>query len=137
MQLSRRLLTNQDSFSSVTFMPVSNMYTSFSTRGSLPDDGNVIITVTDNMNQAFSFSEQHNQNWPAIGVEAIIGSNEFIKSITVSTDDPNGFVNVKIVDFGFATAVPEASTWAMMILGFVGVGFLAYRRRGQQNFRLA
>ena len=28
------------------------------------------------------------------------------------------------------TAVPEASTWAMMILGFMGVGFLAYRRKG-------
>jgi hypothetical protein len=27
-------------------------------------------------------------------------------------------------------AVPEASTWAMMILGFFGVGFMAYRRKG-------
>jgi PEP-CTERM motif-containing protein len=27
------------------------------------------------------------------------------------------------------SAVPEPSTWAMMILGFFGVGFLAYRRR--------
>jgi hypothetical protein len=27
------------------------------------------------------------------------------------------------------TAVPEPSTWAMMILGFFGVGFMAYRRR--------
>jgi hypothetical protein len=26
-------------------------------------------------------------------------------------------------------AVPEPSTWAMMILGFAGVGFMAYRRR--------
>ena len=26
-------------------------------------------------------------------------------------------------------AVPEPSTWAMMILGFAGVGFLAYRRK--------
>jgi PEP-CTERM motif len=30
---------------------------------------------------------------------------------------------------GFADAVPEPSTWAMMILGFAGVGFMAYRRR--------
>jgi hypothetical protein len=27
------------------------------------------------------------------------------------------------------TAVPEPSTWAMMLLGFAGVGFMAYRRR--------
>jgi hypothetical protein len=26
-------------------------------------------------------------------------------------------------------AVPEPSTWAMLLLGFAGVGFMAYRRR--------
>ena len=31
----------------------------------------------------------------------------------------------------FLTAVPEPSTWAMMILGFAGIGFLTYRRRNQ------
>ncbi|MBR0995646.1 hypothetical protein JQ580_33575 [Bradyrhizobium japonicum] len=37
------------------------------------------------------------------------------------------------------SAVPEASTWAMMITGFFGIGFLAYRGRRQSNaaFRLA
>nr|WP_283807286.1 PEPxxWA-CTERM sorting domain-containing protein [Bradyrhizobium lablabi] len=25
--------------------------------------------------------------------------------------------------------MPEPSTWAMMILGFAGVGFMAYRRK--------
>ena len=28
-------------------------------------------------------------------------------------------------------AVPEPSTWAMMILGFFGVGFMAYRRKSK------
>jgi hypothetical protein len=32
-------------------------------------------------------------------------------------------------------AVPEASTWAMMILGFAGVGFMAYRRKSKPAFR--
>ena len=27
--------------------------------------------------------------------------------------------------------VPEPSTWALMILGFAGVGFMAYRRKNQ------
>jgi hypothetical protein len=27
------------------------------------------------------------------------------------------------------SAVPEPSTWAMMILGFFGLGFMAYRKR--------
>jgi hypothetical protein len=33
--------------------------------------------------------------------------------------------------------VPEPSTWAMMILGFLGVGFVAYRRKSQSSFRIA
>ena len=28
-------------------------------------------------------------------------------------------------------AVPEPSTWAMLILGFVGIGFMAYRRKAK------
>jgi hypothetical protein len=33
------------------------------------------------------------------------------------------------VSLDVEAAVPEPSTWAMLILGFVGVGFMAYRRR--------
>jgi hypothetical protein len=29
----------------------------------------------------------------------------------------------------FTTAVPEPSTWAMLLLGFAGIGFMAYRRK--------
>ena len=32
---------------------------------------------------------------------------------------------------GFAGAIPEPSTWAMMILGFAGIGFMAYRRKSK------
>jgi PEP-CTERM motif len=32
---------------------------------------------------------------------------------------------------GEVSAVPEPSTWAMMILGFAGVGFMAYRRKSK------
>ena len=45
-----------------------------------------------------------------------------------------------VVDNVAIKAIPEASTWAMMILGFFGVGFMAYRRSGNKsatNFRLA
>jgi hypothetical protein len=34
-------------------------------------------------------------------------------------------------------AVPEPSTWAMMILGFAGLGFMAYRRKNKHSFRFA
>jgi PEP-CTERM motif len=37
-----------------------------------------------------------------------------------------------------AAAVPEPSTWAMMILGFYGIGFMAYRKKQNgSSFRLA
>lgn len=34
-------------------------------------------------------------------------------------------------EFAFTSPIPEPSTWAMMILGFFGVGFMAYRRKSQ------
>jgi hypothetical protein len=37
---------------------------------------------------------------------------------------------------GVMTSVPEPSTWAMMVLGFFGVGFMAYRRRNEGHLRL-
>jgi hypothetical protein len=33
--------------------------------------------------------------------------------------------------FAINAAVPEPSTWAMMILGFTGIGFMAYRRKAK------
>jgi hypothetical protein len=39
--------------------------------------------------------------------------------------DSAGFV----LDGTATSAVPEPSTWAMMILGFCGLGFMAYRRK--------
>jgi hypothetical protein len=38
--------------------------------------------------------------------------------------------------FRTISAVPEPSTWAMMFLGFLGIGFLSYRRTAG-TFRLA
>src|SRR5207248_5821720 len=65
------------------------------------------------------------------------GGTKAFFAADISTTFPSGLANTGPVGgLTISTAVPEPSTWAMMILGFVGVGFLAYRRRGQQNFRL-
>lgn len=53
-------------------------------------------------------------------------------------DPPAFFLNANGDSFaldilGPTPAVPEPSTWAMMILGFAGVGFIAYRRRNQEH----
>jgi hypothetical protein len=64
--------------------------------------------------------------------------------------DPGGFTNApftltyvegngapSILSLDVTSPVPEASTWAMMILGFCGVGFMAYRRNNKRVFRFA
>jgi len=59
---------------------------------------------------------------------------EFLQYRVLATDG----VNPGLSDIHFdATAVPEPSTWAMLILGFAGVGFMAYRRKNQGTLRLA
>jgi hypothetical protein len=35
------------------------------------------------------------------------------------------------------SGVPEPATWAMMILGFLGIGFVGYRRKDKAAFRFA
>jgi hypothetical protein len=39
--------------------------------------------------------------------------------------------DVTLLGFGEVGAVPEPSTWAMMLLGFAGIGFMAYRRKNK------
>jgi hypothetical protein len=49
-----------------------------------------------------------------------------------------GDTSTLLITADIAAAVPEPSTWAMMILGFAGVGFMAYRRRSHgPTFRVA
>jgi hypothetical protein len=51
-------------------------------------------------------------------------------------DDTDGLDNVS---FNNATvgAAPELSTWAMMILGFSAIGFMAFRRKNRMAFNEA
>lgn len=49
-------------------------------------------------------------------------------SLTALSDASNSIAVSGLITI---QAVPEASTWAMMILGFASVGFLAYRRQGR------
>jgi hypothetical protein len=50
---------------------------------------------------------------------------------------PSGFYQDNSGSFDVTvTAVPEPSTWAMMILGFFGVGFMAYRRKSNPTIRI-
>jgi len=57
-------------------------------------------------------------------------SNVFFDQVVLSSSGNSfEFTNV-------AAAAPESATWAMMVLGFFGIGFLAYRRKGRPTFRI-
>jgi PEP-CTERM motif len=51
--------------------------------------------------------------------------DDFITDPTTSTFLTSGSATLA------STSVPEPSTWALMIVGFAGVGFFAVRRAGK------
>jgi hypothetical protein len=114
----------------LTFNPVTGTFNEFSFRGALSsnDDQVIHVTITDNLAQTFDFLITANGDFPAIGLTAL-PTNETIKSVVIT----GSFADIKQVGFGYeaVTAVPEPATWAMMVLGFAGVGFMAYRRKSQ------
>jgi PEP-CTERM motif len=55
------------------------------------------------------------------------------RSTTCSLDVTN--VDEVFITVPPTPAVPEPSTWAMLILGFAGIGFMAYRRKNKIAFR--
>ena len=53
-------------------------------------------------------------------------------TITMTSPGYSGYAALDNVNFTeFTAAVPEPSTWAMMLLGFAGIGFAAYRRKNK------
>ena len=66
------------------------------------------------------------------GLVASLGCNVASAGCGPATSGAESFL---AFDAGIAPPVPEPSTWAMMLLGFAGVGFMAYRRKSGPAFR--
>lgn len=106
--------------------------------GSIDTYNNILITYTDSTSDSVS-SLSYGLLSPSNGDQGLNGSkyvniftDRAIQSITFSsTSKAFEFDNVSVA------AVPEPSTWAMMILGFLGVGFVAYRRKSGAALRIA
>ena len=105
---------------SLTFDPVDDTFSNFNFRGQLfqaPQD--ITVTVNDNLaaSKCLTFTiSKANQDFASLGVIAVAGTNEFIDSVNISTGG-QGFKEVKQIQFGteVTAAVPEPSTWAMMM----------------------
>jgi Protein of unknown function (DUF642)/PEP-CTERM motif len=73
-------------------------------------------------------TDPSNMNWML--QTAIFTANSPMTTLTFTEDDAHPCCNGGIaLDSISVTAIPEPSTWAMMILGFFGIGFMAYRRK--------
>lgn len=86
-------------------------------------------TITSPTTPTFSLS--NGSNFFLITAE----NNEALTQLTLNVTGGN-ISSVEQVRVDLAGAVPESSTWAMMVLGFLGVGFMAYRGRRQERLRL-
>jgi hypothetical protein len=73
-----------------------------------------------NANDPLTYPDLHVGLLP--GVSGWYGGNIILASQAPSGDGPG---------FSPSTAVPEASTWAMMLLGFAGLGFAGFRNRAK------
>jgi hypothetical protein len=49
----------------------------------------------------------------------------------------SGANDIGFLDNYSVSAVPEPSTWAMLLLGFAGIGFMAYRRKAKPTLMAA
>lgn len=74
----------------------------------------------------------------AANFDLLLGPGSYVVNFTPSTTTPvkgDGFSEGLQV-----SAIPEPTTWAMMLFGFLGLGLLAYRRDRRSrgwNFRLS
>ncbi len=78
-------------------------------------------TVVDTTTISGTGLQQIMLNWTGIEEIAISGGGFYINDIEVNDPIP---------------AIPEISAWAMLLLGFAGIGLLGYRRQSKMDFRM-
>ncbi|WP_083636238.1 PEPxxWA-CTERM sorting domain-containing protein [Bradyrhizobium sp. AS23.2] len=87
-------------------------------------------------NTLFDFGLGGVSRFEVLGIDASLGldpnnSTAFVTQVTFTGDGTFTGTMTAI------TAVPEPATWAMLILGFAGMGFMTYRRRNNGTLSAA
>jgi PEP-CTERM motif len=104
--------------------PEDQIETGFARSGTNPFGGGWEISVSGD---TITFTADPGQYLRDINAQNDDGYNWGVLFSNSIVNDPNFAFTATWT--GTVAAVPEPSTWAMMILGFCGVGFLAYRRK--------
>ena len=119
------------------FTPADDtLFTDFSFRGQLAplgDTGVIDVKWTDSSGTSgtlvFSGVPGPDTDFGRLGI--VSNDGETLKSVEVFTAPGESFDEFKQVQFSASSippSVPEPSTWAMLLLGFAGLGFAGYRK---------
>jgi hypothetical protein len=75
-------------------------------------------------------------NFPSIGLAFIdegVNVVEYIERRGTNDEIAPGYSGQGLTEPINIAAVPESSTWAMLLIGFAGIGFAAYRRKDRKT----
>jgi len=119
---------------SASFSPVLGTFT-FNSAYFTGAFNDVTVAVSDNLGDSRIF--QVGTNGPQLESFDWVGVSAVTITATIASDADLASADLAIDNLTVNVAVPEPSTWAMMILGFCALGFLAYRRHDKAALRAA
>jgi hypothetical protein len=128
--------TSGATLTDLIFTPTDDtLFSDFSFRGQLDPsgfNGNIDVTWTDSSgtsgNLVFIGVAGPNSDFARLGI--VSNTGETLASVEVSTPG-SSFKEFKQVQFSAASippSIPEPATWAMMLLGFAGLGYVGFHR---------
>jgi len=108
---------------------------------SVKGDGTLFLRVTaletDGTFKDFFLSQELTSGQNGFDIQAVNGEKIWDVDLRVVGGRITDFEHFRIDVAPAVAAVPELSTWFMMILGFAGVGLVSLRKREGTPFRLA
>jgi hypothetical protein len=101
--------------------------------GSIDTFNTIVVHQTGGVNTTYTGLDISNMFGPVVkstGCQVLTDCNRYFTFASVANDITGFSISSSSNSFELTniSAVPEASTWAMMILGFLGLGFLGYRK---------
>ncbi|MDR3465457.1 MAG: PEPxxWA-CTERM sorting domain-containing protein [Xanthobacteraceae bacterium] len=116
--------------------PVQGISFNFANSDFFGSDGKDTLTATINGTTVATATAAFPSNGDLYAEGSFFYTNpNGFTSITLTSTDGVGPQDLVIGDL--TAAVPEPSTWAMLVLGFAGVGFMAYRRKSKATLLAA